>query len=413
MTRYGITLHLFSKIKIYDQIYLFIDQAVWSGASFIIGVLVARFLSPEALTNYSILLACLFFVTSGQQSLIFSFIYSRTFSLSKQRLSRALNMQVIVLLIFLIMFLTAAIALKISGIASLFSIIIIFFFISSLIVYEYFRKMFIYSRNYWILLQSDTIVKVTPLLAIFILAPKTLNELLVIIAILTSLYLGFLFVSYPINGRSIFRFLRIGRNIAFMFNFGKWLLLANALQWTSGYLVLFGATWIIGAREVGYVIAIKNLLGVSTLIFQFYESYVTPRFICTRQLWKDFLQLIKLSASALVGLCLFVFVIWEYNESIVMLILGSDYSEYSVFAYPLAILIMLEFAQRPLLVILRAYDETKIVFFAYAATTAVAVILVYPVVLNFKGFGMISLLITLQLVLLCFYIRQIRKVYNQ
>lgn len=413
MKIYGATLRLMLRVRFSEQLYLLADQALWSGSSFIIGVLVARLLSPEELTHYSVILACLFFITSGQQSLIFSFIYSRSYSLSTLRLSRAINMQYIIVVVLLAIFAIASTLILIYNIVPVTSLIILFSFIMSLMIYEYYRKIYIYTRKYQLLLGSDIIVRFVPLLLLLILRPAKLNELLITLAASATLYIIFMNKSWSMNWKKDLRFCRVGRNVKCMFDFGKWLLLGNVLQWTSGYLVLFGATFIIGAREVGYVIAIKNLLGVATLVFQFYENYVTPRFERRFKIYEDSIQLVKLSILSFFILVAFLITVYNFGESLVLIILGSKYVEYSNYAYPLLLMIAIEFLQRPLLVLLRAYDQTKVVFYAYAVSTCIAVVLVFPIVSRFGGLGMIGLLIVLQVVLIGFYACQLRVLYRQ
>lgn len=383
-----------------DRNLLLLDQLIVSGCNFLAGIIVARALGAESLTSFTLIMSALYYLNSVQQSLIFSFMFSRKYCNNNVRLTRSMNVQAIVSVASMCVLFVLNLFCYITNILPLDECLSVSLFFLLLNLHEFTRKLFIYTKSYLRLFCGDTLVKVVPLCGLMFAPEVSLTKYFLIASVFSAMIFSISLTSSGLKYYDLFRLVRFGRNFSRHYKFGVWLWLGATLQWSSGYAFLYGAAFIIGPVAAGYTIALKNLFGFSSIIFQFYESYVPPRVAIEKSLYQQVKSIASLSKESFYVLLFMVVIINIYPTYVIDKIFGAVYIEYDFLVVPFSMLVFFEFLQRPLTILIRAHDLTKIIFRGYVINTVIALLSVYPMMTYFGELGIVFGLILLQISLI-------------
>jgi O-antigen/teichoic acid export membrane protein len=253
----------------------------------------------------------------------------------------------------------------------------------------------------------DVVFKYIPLVYLLLKPSVLLIEYIHIVVLVLTCCIVIACLFEGVRLKALVKSIKHFRVINQYFNYGKWLWLAGTLQWTSGYAFLYGGMFLIGTVIAGYVIALKNLFGFSSVVFQFYESYVTPRAVKETSYNGLIKKLWELSKESILIIVIVILLVNFFREEIILSIYGTEYVKYTYLIPFFSLLVGLEFMQKPLLIIIRRYDLTKVVFKAYLLNTIVSVLCVYPLMKLFGALGIVLGLLLLQVSLLLVYGRQV------
>ena len=380
-----------------DRNLLLLDQLIVSGCNFFAGILVARALGPDSLTSFTLIMSALYYLNSVQHSLIFSFMFSRKYCNNRVRLIRSMNVQAIVSIASFCVLSVLNLYFYITDILPLGACLSVSLFFLLLNLHEFTRKLFIYTKSYFRLFYGDVLVKLVPLLGLSWISEWSLTKYFLIASVFSAMILSVSLTSTGLKFYNLFRLVRFGRNFAKHYKFGVWLWLGSTLQWSSGYTFLYGAAFIIGPVAAGYTIALKNLFGFSSIIFQFYESFVPPRVTYGQSLYQQVKSIASLSKESFYALLFIVIILNIYPTYAINGVFGAEYIEYDFLVLPFSILVIFEFLQRPLTVLIRAHNLTKIIFKGYVINTVIALLSVYPLVTYFGELGIAFGLLLLQI----------------
>lgn len=386
-----------------SRISLLVEQCIISGTNFLASLWVAREYGAGSLTYYTLILSILFYINSVQHSLLFSFLFSRSYFVGKFRFVKSLNVQVNISLFLILFFSFASGILLTLKYLDVFETISLLVFFLGLNTYEFLRKWLIYERRSGLLISGAIIANILPFI---ILIRFSTLDVLGYFQVKTVLSFAFLilFVSFArFNLLDLITFYRLGHNWGQHFRFGKWLVLGSSLQWTSGYVFLYGAALIIGSEAAGYVIAVKSLFGLTSLMYQYYESYV-PIFIKRSDTRAARVRsVVRASLEVFIMCGLFLIIMNLFGEEIIVRVLGDNYANYTWLIVWFSLITLFEMGQRPLLILLRSFDATNVVFWAYAVSSVLAFISVYPLVSVYGQLGIVTGLLILQVALVTCY----------
>lgn len=400
-----------SRNSVFEKYLTLLDQALVSGSNFLIGILVAREFGAGSVTKFTLVMSSVYYLNSVQHSFVFSYLYSRNYSVSKFRLLRMLNVQSVITFFSLVLLSVFLCVFVFLSVFEIYEALVLLFFCLSLNFYEYIRRIRIYERKLITVILWDIIVKIGPLGFLFLSNNKEimLFFLIALVLVLFSLFYSFVVSGKVFGASGIKSVLRYGANFKRVYKFGVWLWLGASLQWTSGYAYLYGAAAILGGELAGYVIAIKNLFGFSSVIFQFYESYVPPRAPKDGSATGTIAGVVKLSLESFFGLLLLVILVNVFSGEIIKRVYGVEFESYVYLVIPFSILVLLEYLQRPLLLVLRIFNQTKVVFKAYLLNTFLGLFTVYPVVYFYREMGVAIGLLGLQIAMLTMYIYHVLR----
>ena len=174
--------------------------------------------------------------------------------------------------------------------------------------------------------------------------------------------------------------------------FGKWTTGATFLQWTSSQFYYVVAASMFGATIVGALRASHNLLGFVNVIMLGIDNYVAPKASRAYEssgpkLALKFIR--QLSALFAVPVILTTVGIIIYAPEILEFVFGQEYREYSVLLTWIGMSYIIMYLRLPLRTILRMFEETRGMFHASLSATLISLIGFYPLVqaLGWSGLG--------------------------
>lgn len=164
-------------------------------------------------------------------------------------------------------------------------------------------------------------------------------------------------------------------------HFAKWLTGTALVQWAAAPVFLFAAGAILGTAAVGAIRACQNILGPANILFQSFENVVPARaaahyYRSGKPDLSRYIIKVMWSGGILIGALAVFLVIWP--EAILKLMYGADYVGYEDILRWAAILRVLAFMALPLQVGLRALEHTRPIFTSYSYVAMLSLIIAYP-----------------------------------
>jgi O-antigen/teichoic acid export membrane protein len=172
--------------------------------------------------------------------------------------------------------------------------------------------------------------------------------------------------------------------------FSKWLLLSELMRWATNNSYTFVAGSMIGAAGVGAIRATYNLLGLSNILTMGLENVVPPGAARRlrqggKPLFLRYLRHVTLLGSCVVGA---VSVIASAApEFWLNLVYGKDYSGNGNLVVWWSVCYLIHFLAQQIGIGLRTIERTKSIFWAQFVTTIISVVSVYPLIYYFGLIG--------------------------
>lgn len=147
----------------------------------------------------------------------------------------------------------------------------------------------------------------------------------------------------------------------------KWLLLTAIVQWWSGNLFVVASGIFIGIKALGAFRLVQSLFGILNVLLQTFENYVLPQTAHllnkSKNNAKTYLRQISLKTAIPFGIILtFVFL---FSKQIIVLAGGDNYVEYAYLVKGMAILYCFIFLGYPIRMAIRALILNKNFFLGY------------------------------------------------
>lgn len=398
-------------LKSRKTLFALMDQLVVSGCNFLIGILIARSAGVESLSYFTATMSVLYLLVTVQHSLVLSYLFTRTsgYLLIRKIKSTIAYTILIVAIAFLAMLIITFIVI-VSNVSTTWLFKIYFFILLSL-CYDYIRKISIFNDNVVYIFCVDILVKVIPLLSVFY--GVSLDGFFLISSLLILIGITWLTRAHNFRILTIFSlsYKYKTRVLCYYFDKSKWLLMSSGVQWVTGYSYIYLSFYFVGAYLTGYILAVKNLFGFSSVLFQFYENYITPR-VSSEKLESTFLKNLFITSfynTLFIGLILLLMLL--FKEDLLATVYSEDYVKYAYVLYIFSMLTFLEFFQRPMLVIIRRFNKTKLILKAYLYSFLIGLVLSYPLFYYFNETGLAVGLFIIQINIFSFYLKYCLQIY--
>jgi len=234
-----------------------------------------------------------------------------------------------------------------------------------------------------------------------------LGQFLILLFLFKNMSLDTPMVLWLISGTSAFAImaglLKIGliSTTRSMFNeiskkhwdFSKWMIASAMMQWISGnfYLVIAGS--LLGPVAVGGVKAAQNIIGVTHILFQAMENFAPSRAakelsnggIAAMTVYLRKLTLIGTSATAAVALIAF-----SIPAILLSLLYGLEFREYAYVLRWFCLVYVFSFLTMPVSSGLRALEKTKPLFYSVFFVGVFSLVSAYPLIHFFKLHGLMA-----------------------
>lgn len=393
---------MLKKIHQHKNWVILADQGIFSGASFLTTILIARNLDPVSFGIYSGLLLGLYLAVSILGSLIIQPLQVNVAQAEDQSyVSFSFWSQLImVLLISAVLFVSLNYLPFDHGISFRFIPFALGFAFQ-----DYFRKLFLALDKPLNALLTDTLAVAAQLSAlIFLLVSGSAN------LEKTITYLGLAYLPSFLFGLWMLRPLHIelGKWKKYLVSHikqGRWLLMTVMVQWWAGNLFVVASGLYLGVEALGALRLVQTLFGVLNVLLQTFENYVLPQ--TARKLSENALTARRyiLTTGKKAGLVFMpvLVIIFLFSEYIIVLAGGDAYAGYGYLLRGMAVLYVLIFINQPLRIAIRVLILNRYFLYGYLLSLVFAMISSAYLLSNFGLMGAIAGLAGSQLILIIFW----------
>ena len=173
--------------------------------------------------------------------------------------------------------------------------------------------------------------------------------------------------------------------------FSKWLLGAALMQWTTGNYFIVVAGVVLGPIVVGAVKACQNIIGFTHILFQALENFVPGMATLSLRVGKKaFISfLIKLTVMGGIVTGALISSVSYFSKELLDLLYGAEYSSYYYLLYWFGILYMLIYLSMSIRIGLRTLEKNRSIFFGYLIATLFSLFSAKPLIDSFGASGVI------------------------
>lgn len=391
-----------------------LDQAVFSGNSFVATALLARFLGIEHFGIFSSVVLAVYLLISMSNALIIQpmqVAYTR-FANAKSYLGFTMLAQLMFIALVLLLVnglalfgksyfseLNSINMLAVSGLAAFW------------LLHDYFRKLFLAIQHIKNTIVVDCILASIQLGGIIGLQVAHLLTLNAAIITLTISYVMASTVAFIISNIS---FSHIGfqkKYFTYHRKEGGFLFLSSLLQWWSSNLFVVASGLFLGVAALGAFRLVQSMFGVLNLLLQTYENYVLPKasklFASSHIESKHYLQSITKKGGLLFALVLVP--LFVFSKQAILLFGGVPYAEYHFVVRGMVVLYAIIYFGYSVRLPIRLLTLNQSFFIGYCISFAFSALTFHYLLNTFGISGAIAGLIVNQLLMLSYWHLQLKK----
>jgi O-antigen/teichoic acid export membrane protein len=382
---------------------ILLDQAIFSGTSFLMTIFLARKLESQLFGMYSGLILGVFLFISLSSSLVIQPFQVNLANLENKSSYVSFTFQVQLLIL----------SLTVLSLYSLLSFVTIKGFNEVALLYLFFYVMHDYVRK--ILLALDKAKEVVVMdfisclgqiivVAILFLTDKEIS-LHILYYYLSLAYLPAFLLGFVILKPKLILFSKFKEYTKIHLVQGKWLFFTALIQWWSGNLFVVASGYYLGSVALGALRLSQSLFGVLNVLLQTFENYVLPqtaiRFTESKEAAIHYLM--KMTKYA--GLIFFVFmaVVFVFSEPIIRIAGGDKFVEYAFLLKGMTILYLLIYISQPIRIGIRIMVLNDYFFYGYLLSLAFSVLCSDYFLTHYGLIGALSGLIGSQLIVILFW----------
>lgn len=384
------------------KVIVLLDQALFSGTSFLSTILIARMLDMETFGQYSGYLLGIYLAVSGIGAFVIQplqVLVGQTPNL-KQYLTFAFWLQVLAVLIFVaLIFVTSFIIQANIPFSAL-------LFAAGFLLHDFGRRVLLALNRpkSTLLLDAISTLGLSAALFFFYLdSQKDLSSLFSYVAIpyiLSSLLLFWLLK--PVYFEKAVLLTSFHLHV----KEGKWLFLTAITQWWSSNLFVVASGIYLGAAALGALRLAQSLMGVLNVLLQAFENYILPQTaaIINTNIHQGLAFLTNASRKAGILFLPVLAVTLIFSQQIFVLAGGKEYASYAYLLQAITLLYVLVFISQPIRLLIRALRLNKHFFYGYLFSLTFALVFSHALLSNFGLTGVLIGLAASQLLLIAYWL---------
>jgi O-antigen/teichoic acid export membrane protein len=388
-----------------QKIFVVVDQAAYSGGSFVATFMAAHVLTVADFGRYAAFTLMLYLFISMSNALVvqpFQVLYPRSGNMSKY-LGFVFWFQVAAALL-------VAVGLGVAGSAGLSLFAINPFYMVAIawafLMHDFLRKVFLACEQVFEALLIDVVAAGLQfaLLATSMVRSTSLNleDVLMITAI--SFGAGALVGICLLKPKST---TTTGWKQFAMDHYtqGRWLFLTAIIQWWVGNFFVVAAGLFLGPVALGAFRLVQSLFGILNLVLQTYENYALPKAVKLLQVSREQSKKYLLSLS-LKGIVAFGFVLvglFIFSEQIILWVGGEKFVPYAYVVKGMAVLYFIIFVGYPVRMAVRMLVMNNVIFIGYAISLVFSLLSFRMLLQEYALWGAIGGLVINQLILIMFW----------
>jgi O-antigen/teichoic acid export membrane protein len=378
------------------------DQAVMSGSSLALTILLARTLGATAFGLFATLLLVIYLLVSVLNALVVQPLQVSHARMDDQSsyisfsFWSQLALVVVLFLITSLLFSFDQVSNAVGRTPNMGEML----FVVGFLMHDYFRKVLLATGAITKALILDSVT------AFFMLAMAVVGSRVGSLggALALSYLPAFLIGMFYLKP---FHFDRIGW--ANYFNMhcsqGKWLVLTAAAQWWSGNLFVVASGVFLGVEALGAFRLVQSLFGVLNILLQSFENYVLPEatrlYLTSASVAKAYLRQISTRAALVFGIVLVP--LFVFAKDVICLAGGADYAPYAYVVRGMTLLYSLIFIGYPIRIAIRMLLLNSHFFNGYLLSLVFSLLSFQYLISNWSLGGAISGLILSQLIVLSYW----------
>ena len=398
---------LIKKILNSSKLVVLADQAVFSGSSFAITLLIARILSPDDFGIFTSIVLFNYLLISISNSIviqplqvIIAKIENRSSYLSFTFFAQAS----IILLMSIITF--ALLQFQVDFIKGLNSYAPgIILFTSGFLFHDFHRKLFLARGSVLQALIIDSaagIGQVGTFAVAYFWANFGFSEVINMMGIsyIPSLLLSIGMLKPHLKGAYEWK-----NYLSQHLTQGKWLLMTSVLQWWANNLFMVASGIFLGTRALGALRLVQSFFGVLNVLLQTFENYALPQaallFQSSMEESKLYLRQISLKGSIIFGSVLLI--VFLFSKEIITLGGGAEYADFGYLVKGMALLYFVIFVGYPIRMAIRMMVLNRLFFIGYVISFLFSLISFNYLLSEWGLMGAIIGLIVNQLIILSYW----------
>lgn len=380
---------------------ILLDQALFSGTSFIMTIFIARLLDIHSFGAYSGYLLGIYLAVSGIGAFViqpFQVLLGKNAD-HKQYAAFAFWLQ----LVFVALLLLSALVI-LQFFPALFPLSLLWY-AGGFLLHDFGRRLLLALNKPAQTLLLDATVAIFSLVALYFfstLVRKDLSQLYTLTALAFgfSLVLLMLFIR-PFHLQKISLRLYAHQHISQ----GKWLFLTALTQWWSGNLFVVASGLYLGSAALGALRLAQSLLGVLSALLQTFENYVLPQTAAKiSHLRSDGIAYV--AAASKKASLLFIPILmltFLFAQDILVLAGGAAYQSFAFVLQGMSLLYGLIFISQPIRLLIRALLLNQHFFYGYLISIVFSLLCSHVLLASFGLTGAIIGLATSQLIVMTYW----------
>lgn len=378
-----------------------LDQALFSGASFLITVLLARLLSLEAFGIYSGYVLGIYLLVSAISAFVIQpfQVAQDTMPNQKAYFTFVFWLQITVkALLFLVLYLVISLFFQ----KIPFTILL---FAAGFMFQDFGRKFLMVIDKPIQTLLFDFVTILGLLAMLFLFSKSSQDNISYLLKLFSFAYsvpiVLFICLVKPFS----FHKTTINKAFALHYREGRWLFFTALTQWWSGNLFVVAAGVYLGAAALGALRLAQSLMGVLNIVLQTFENYILPQTALKINLsFQDGLRyLVHTTKKAGLFFLLVLAVVFAFAEEILVLAGGQAYQPFYFVLQGMALLYVLIFISQPLRILFRALLLNKHFFYGYLFSLFFSILFSKLLLSNLELYGAILGLASSQVILIFYW----------
>ncbi|MFT4598693.1 MAG: O-antigen/teichoic acid export membrane protein [Bacteroidia bacterium] len=385
-----------------------LDQAVFSGNSFIMTALLARFLGIETFGTFSYLILGVYLLMSMSNALIIQpmQVAHSKFAINQDYKGFTLLLQLIVAILLLTIsgIMSTSVFPNIKVLAGI-NLIHVGILYSAWLLHDFFRKSFLASQEMKNTIVVDCIMASIQLIGIIGLGVTHQLTLNAVIILLAASYTISSFTSLALSKLS-YQNLNLDKGyLQYHKKEGSILFISSVLQWWSSNLFVVASGLFLGAAALGAFRLVQSMFGVLNLLLQTYENYVLPKaaklYSNSKSEAKRYLRTITQKGAILFSAVLVP--LFLFSKQAILLIGGDQYMAYHQVVRGMVILYAIIYAGYSVRIPIRILMLNNSFFIGYGISFIFSLFTFNYLLHHFNISGAIAGLIINQLLMISYW----------
>lgn len=380
------------------KLHVLADQAIFSGASFLLTILIARQLSVSDFGVYAAYVLVIYLAVSAVSAWTIQ-VFQVAVDKTPAYLSFIFWAQLLLLLLGILLF--AVINNLIGFTASHFALLFGFGFV----MHDFGRKLLLALDKTLATLLLDAATSCLLLLSFFVFQNRGNQHVDALFGNFGLVYLVSLLLLVLYLKPVAVSLTAIKSYVKLHLSMGKWLFLTAVSQWWAGNLFVVSSGIYLGAEALGALRLSQSLFGVLNVLLQAFENYVLPQTAMRMQgSYADGISYLKSMNRKLALVFIPVLLgVAVFAQPVLVLAGGVDYAGYAFVLRGLCILYVFIFLSQPIRFIFRSLQLNNHFLYAYLLSLGFAIASAHWLLSNYGLQGVIAGLIGSQVIVMAYW----------